>query len=124
VAIDVFSRFAHTFPLRSTRGKEMSSALQTLFRRGKKPTNLKTDKGVEFGNRDVQRLLKAERVDHFYTQNEQKSCYDERCIKTLKSKLFRYLSRHQTHRWIDILDEITQSYNEIIIVPSRWLHER
>jgi hypothetical protein len=50
-------------------------------------------------------------VDHFYTQNEQKSCYAERCIKTLKSKLFRYLSRHQTHRWIDILDEITQSYN-------------
>ena len=35
VAIDVFSRFAHTFPLRSTRGKEISSALQTLFRRGK-----------------------------------------------------------------------------------------
>jgi hypothetical protein len=56
VAIDVFSRFAHTFPLRSTRGKEMSSALQTLFRRGKKPTKLRTDKGVEFRNRDVQRL--------------------------------------------------------------------
>jgi hypothetical protein len=36
VAIDVFPRFAHTFPLRSTRGKEMSFALQTLFRRGKK----------------------------------------------------------------------------------------
>jgi hypothetical protein len=51
------------------------------------------------------------RVDHFYTQNEQKSSYAERCIKTLKSKLFRYLSRHQTHRWIDVLDEITQSYN-------------
>jgi len=39
VAIDVFSRFAHTFPLRSTRGQEMSSALQTIFRRGKNPPN-------------------------------------------------------------------------------------
>jgi transposase InsO family protein len=111
VAIDVFSRFSHTFPLRSTQGKEMSSALQTLFRRGKKPTKLRTDKGVEFLNRDVQRLLKAERVNHFYTQNEQKSSYAERCIKTLKAKLFCYLSRHQTHRWIDVLDEVTQSYN-------------
>jgi hypothetical protein len=111
VAIDVFSRFAHTFPLRSTRGKEISSVLQTLFRRDEKPTKLRIDKGVEFRNRDVQRLLKAERVDHFYTQNEQKSSYAERCIKTLKSKLFRYLSRHQTHRWIDVLDEVTQSYN-------------
>jgi hypothetical protein len=59
----------------------------------------------------MQRLLKAERGDHFYTQNEQKSSYAERCIKTLKSKPFRYLSRHQTHRWIDLLDEITQTYN-------------
>lgn len=32
-------------------------------------------------------------------------------MKTLKSNLFRYLSRHQTHRWIDVLDEVTQSYN-------------
>jgi transposase InsO family protein len=111
MTIDVFSRFAYTFPSRSIRGKEMSSALKTLFPRGKKPTKLRTDKGVEFRNREVQRLLKAERVDHFYTQNEQKRSYAERCIKTLKSKLFRYLSRHQTHRWIDILDEITQSYN-------------
>ena len=55
--------------------------------------------------------MKAERVDHFYKQNEQKSSYAERCIKTLKSKLFRYLSCHQTHRWIDVLDEITQGYN-------------
>ncbi|VDH91738.1 Hypothetical predicted protein [Mytilus galloprovincialis] len=89
----------------------MVTALQTLFRRGRKPTKLRTDKGVEFRNRDVQRLLKAEKVDFFYTQNEQKSSYAERCIKTLKSRLYRYLSRHQTHRWIDVLDEITQSYN-------------
>ena len=111
MAIEVFSRFAHKFPLRSTQGKEMSSALKTLFRRGKKPTKLRFDEGVEFRNREVQRLLKAERVDHFYTQNEQKSSYAERCIKTLKAKLFCYLSRHQTHRWIDVLDEVTQCYN-------------
>ena len=30
VAIDVFSGFAHTFPLRSTQGKEMSSALHFI----------------------------------------------------------------------------------------------
>lgn len=111
VTIDVFSRFANTFPLRTTQGKEMAFTLETIFRRGRKPNKLRTDKGVEFKNRDVQRLLKAERVDHFFTQNEQKSSYSERCIKTLKSKIFRYLSRHQTHRWIDVLDDITQSYN-------------
>jgi hypothetical protein len=59
----------------------------------------------------VQRLLKREKVDHFFTQNEQKSSYAERAIKTIKSKLSRYMSRHQTHHWIDVLDSVTQSYN-------------
>ena len=84
----------------------------TLFRRGKKPTKLRTDKGVEFRNRDVQHLLKVERMDHLYTQNEQKSSYAERCIRTLKAKLFRYLSRHQTHYWIDVLQRKLSSFHQ------------
>ncbi|CAC5412824.1 unnamed protein product [Mytilus coruscus] len=103
VTIDVFSGYANTYPLRSTQGKEMVTALQTIFRLGRRPTKLRTDKGVEFRNKDVQRLLKAENVDYFYTQKD--------VSKRYKSRLFRYLSCHQTHRWIDVLDEITQSYN-------------
>jgi hypothetical protein len=52
--------------------------------------------------------MKREKVDHFFTQNEQKSSYAERAIKTMKSKLSRYMSCHQTHRWIDVLDSVTQ----------------
>ena len=84
----------------------------TLFRRGIKPIKLRTDKGVEFRNRDVQHLLKVERMDHLYTQNEQKSSYAERCIKTLKAKLVGYLSRHQTHYWIDVLQRKLSSFHQ------------
>lgn len=111
VMVDVFSRFARTFPLKTTKGTEMSERLRKLFQGRNKPTKLRTDKGVEFRNRTVQTLLRSKNVDYFYTQNEQKSSYAERCIKTLKAKIFRYFSKHQTHRWIDILDDITQSYN-------------
>jgi hypothetical protein len=31
--------------------------------------------------------------------------------RSLKAKLFRYLYRHQAQRLIDVLDEVTQSYN-------------
>ena len=34
-----------------------------------------------------------------------------RAIKTIKSKISRYMTPHQIHRWIDVLDSITQSYN-------------
>ena len=61
LAIDVFSRFVHTFPLRSTRGQETAPALGTFFRTGRKPVKLRTDKGTEYRNRDVERLLKREK---------------------------------------------------------------
>lgn len=111
VAIDVFSRYVFTYPLRSTRGKEMASALENIFSRGRAPTKLRTDRGAEYRNKDVQRLMRAKKIEHFFTQNEQKSSYAERAIKTIKSKLSRYMSHHQTHRWIDILESVTQSYN-------------
>ena len=108
LVIDVFSRFVHTFPLCSTRGQETASVLETFFRTGRK---LITDKGTAYRNRDVQCLLKREKMDHFFTKNEQKSSYAERAIKTIKSNLSRYMSRHQTHRWIDVLDSMMQCYN-------------
>lgn len=60
-----------------------------------------------FRNKDVSRLLNEKDVEHFVTQNEQKRAYAERAIKSIKSKISRYM----THRWIDVLDSITQSYN-------------
>lgn len=112
LAIDVFSRFIRTFPLKTTQAKETAAALNSLFGEGAKPKKLRTDKGVEYRNKVVDRLLKEEGVEHFVTQNELKSSFSERAIKNVKSKISRYMTRHQTHHWIDVLDSITQSYNE------------
>ena len=35
----------------------------------------------------------------------------ERLIKTIKLKLTKYMMYHQTHVWIDILSDVTNSYN-------------
>ena len=111
LAIDVFSRFVRTFPLKTTQGKETAAALNSLFGEGAIHKKLRIDKGVEFRNKVVDRLLKEEGVEHFVAQNELKSSFSERAIKSVKSKISRYMTRHQTHRWIDVLDSITQSYN-------------
>ena len=56
-----------------------------------------------------QNLLKKEGMDQFYLYNKTKSAVAERAIKTIKSKLARYNTKNQTHRWIDILDLMTKS---------------
>ena len=48
------------------------------------------------------------------TQNETKANYAERVIKTLKHKLFRYLLKNRTERYIDVLKDAVHSYNHTI----------
>lgn len=50
-------------------------------------------------------------MSHFCSQNEKKANVAERGIKTIKSQLSRYMTQNQTHRWVDVLANVTKSYN-------------
>jgi hypothetical protein len=43
--------------------------------------------------------------------DEIKAAVVERFNRTLKSKMFRYFTHRNTHRWIDVLNELMKSYN-------------
>jgi IS30 family transposase len=57
--IDVLSRFAWAVPVRSKSTKHMVMAFKKLFQiaRPRVPQRLQTDKGKEFFNKDVSKLL-------------------------------------------------------------------
>lgn len=112
LAVDILSKFVWTEPLRARTGKETARAFQRIFEKGRQPNNIRSDKGTEFANKDVKRFLKGEGVRYFVTQNIVKASYAERAIKTVKSRIARYLTRNQSHRWIDVLPAITDSYNQ------------
>ena len=110
ILIDVLSRYAWTFPLKSLTGKEMVRALtQTLV---KLPQKLRTDSGSECANSPVKSYLKSKGVDIFHTHNEKKANYAERLIQTLKTKITKYLQHTKSFKWVDILPKITESYNK------------
>ena len=46
------------------------------------------------------------------TRNEKKANYAERVIQTLKKKIYKYLYYHKTHKYIDVLQELVEGYNE------------
>ena len=77
------------------------------------PTTLQTDKGSEFLNRPVQRLLKEYGVHHFTTHNEDtKASIVERYNRTLKTRMWRYFTKNQTLRYVDVLQDFVRSYND------------
>ena len=113
LSIDIFSRFVWTRALVRKSGKEVQKALSGIFQEDqRKPKHIRTDKGTEFMDKNVQNFLRRQHIEYFTTDNEVKSNYAERAIKTIKSKLFRYMTVNNTFKWVDALASITLGYNK------------
>lgn len=111
LAIDVMSRYVWTQPIKTTTGSEVSRVLEKIFKQKRTPLKVRTDQGTEFSNRVVKSLFKKYGIHSFITQNEVKANYAERAIQSIKSKLTRYMRSKQSYKWVDVLEEITNGYN-------------
>jgi transposase InsO family protein len=109
--IDVFSRYAFAVPVKDKRGSTVAAAFEKIFTE-RVPNMLQTDRGTEFYNVQVQELFKKNGVRHYSSLNDDiKAALVERFNRTLKSRLFRYMTRSHTKRWIDVIDDVVNSYN-------------
>ena len=109
--IDVLSKYAWVIPLKDKTGASLIQAFETIFQE-RQPMFLQTDKGTEFTNRAFQNFLKQQGVEFFVTQNEDiKAAIAERFNRTLKEKMWRYFTRKNTSRYVDVLPSLVKSYN-------------
>lgn len=110
--IDILSKYAWALPLKDKTGREVSRAFNAIFRQDdRKPGKLQTDRGREFLNRSVKKLLKLHGIHHFVTNNEVKAGVVERFNRTLKTKMWRYFTANNTFSYIDVLPQFLKSYN-------------
>lgn len=111
--IDVFSKYLYVKPLRKKAGAEVVVAFKEIFKSASSPPRcLQTDKGTEFTGAAVKSLFKDNNVRYVTTQNPDiKAAVVERVNRTLKTRMWRYLTHHNTHRYIDVLDKLVYSYN-------------
>ena len=106
-----FSKVAWCVPMKNKSASSLVAALDTTFSKGW-PKTLQTDHGLEFLNKSVQALLKKHGIHHLSTHNaETKVSVVERFNRTLKTRMWRYFTKHQTWRYIDVLQDLVQSYN-------------
>ena len=110
--IDVLSRYAWVVPLKDKTGKTLKEAFQVIFKTGRQPIRLQTDRGTEFTNRVFQMFLKKHDVHFFTTYNEEtKANIVERFNRTLKTKMWKYFTRRETLTYMDIIPNMVASYN-------------
>ena len=77
----------------------------------RKPNNIRVDKGSEFYNAYFKKWLRDNNIVMYSTHNEGKSVVAERFIKTLKSKIYKYMTSISKNVYIDKLDYIVDKYN-------------
>jgi hypothetical protein len=113
--IDVLSKYAWVVPLKDKTGKSLKEAFQVIFKTGRQPIRLQTDRGTEFTNRVFQKFLKENDV-HFFTMynDETKASIVERFNRTLKTKMWKYFTHRETLMYMDVLPDMVESYNRAV----------
>ena len=112
VVVDTFSRKLWIEPLNNKFHQSIIKGLQNIFRMGRLPSELRTDKGSEWKNKWVAAFLKKNKIHHYVTQNNTKANYSERVIRTVKTQMYRYFTHKRTHHYLGILQDIVRNYND------------
>ena len=108
--IDVFSKKAWVVPLKDKTGNSLVAAFTSIP--DPLPRSLQTDKGTEFTNRKFQQWLEEKHIHFFTTENDDiKASIVERFNRTLKSRMWRYFTRHNTLTYVDVLGDMVDVYN-------------
>ena len=107
--IDIFSKYAWVISLKDKKGISIVNAFQKIFRESnRKPNKIWVDKGSEFYNSSFKQLLRDNDIEMYSTHNEGKSVTAERFIRTLKNKIYKYMTSISKNMYIDKLDDIVK----------------
>ena len=111
VVVDTFSKFMWVRPLKDKQGTTVSKAFQDIFKGNRKPKRIRTDKGQEFRAKPVTSLMQSLGIQQLFAQNEKKAAISERAIKTIKSKIYRFMTHKNNFKYIDNLQDFVDAYN-------------
>ena len=109
--IDVLSKYAWIRVLRNKSAIEVKRAFEDILKEGRTPQKVQTDKGKEFFNSHFEMLMKKYNIKHFATGNYVKASIVERFNKTIKSRMWRYLTAANTHRYVEVIQDLVRGYN-------------
>ena len=92
-AIDLFSKYAWVVPIKDKKGVSIVDAFQKILKESdRKPNKIWVDKGSEFYNSSFKKWLKDNYIEMYLIHNEGKSIVAEKFIRTLKTKIYKYMT--------------------------------
>ena len=98
--------------MKDKRGITITNAFQKILdESNRKPNKTWVDKGSEVYNRLMKLWLENNDIEIYSTHNEGEAVVAERFIRTLKNKIYKYMTSIPKNVYIDKLDDIVNKYN-------------
>ena len=113
--IDIYSKYARVIPLKDKKGITITNVFQKTLKesncrdvksKGRQSSKIWIDKGNKFYNRSMKSWLEEDDIEVYSTHNEGKSVIAERFIRTLKNKVYKYMTSISKNVCIGKLDDI------------------
>ena len=121
IVIDNLSKFCWAVPLLTKSGPAVKKAFVKILRESRrKPMIFATDAGTEFTYRELKHYLNYRHIKHLILRDSSHAVIAERLIRTLKEKIYKYMTFHRTKRFIDDFPDIIQGYNNSIHSRSKF----
>ena len=118
--IDIFSKYAWVVPLKDKKGISIVNAFQKILKESdRKPNKTCVDKGGEFYNNYFKKWLKDNDIEMYSIDNEGKSVVAERFIRTLKIKIYKYMTSVSKNVYINKLDDMVNEYNNTYHIKTK-----
>ena len=110
--IDIFSKYVWVVPLKDKKDLTIAKAFQEILDdSNRKPNKIWIYKGSGFCNNSFKRWLNDKDIEIYSIHNEGKSVVAERFMRTLKIKIYKYMTAISKSVYIDQLDNIVNEYN-------------
>ena len=113
--IDVFSRKAYAVALKNKSANDMVDGFEKIFEEaGSMPKVITTDNGKEYLNDKVQKLFDENDIIHDVNEIGDHNALGiiDRFHLTLKMKLEKIMAYNKNSRWLEVLDDVIEAYND------------
>lgn len=107
--IEITTKYAYAYPIKNKTTQSIRNAFKQFIEEAReKPEVITTDEEPSFKT-----ILKSyPNIKHFTTDgNKRKTAIIERFNRTLRDMITKYMEANKTKKWIDVLSELLENYN-------------
>ena len=108
--IDVFSKIAYAFPLKSKKIQDIKPCFEKIFENNK-PKYIWSDKEPAFLSKEMQQFFKDNNVKIYHTNSHLKAVVIERFNRSLRELMMKEFVKNNNTVWYDILPKLIKIYN-------------